>query len=381
MNNKEDSGGNQSAGVEVKTKGELNTDVASSGKRDTASNQEASALHDAKSGENSGIKIVSDNAVEDTGNGPLYTAWAINAGIFVAKLVASYFSNSSSLLSEAIHSFSDSSNEAVLIYGKRRAQKTSEKKYEFGAYRLRYLASFCVALVVFFIGGVFALSQSVAHIIEALSSDAEADTRIAMFLSLGILIFCFVLESISLRQGIESARHNMKTRRFKGSLWQYWRTTSASELAVVMAEDVLALSGLSIAFIGLAATIITGDPLFDALGGAGVALVLFVGAFTLAKKLGGLLIGEGIPDEEDALIVGIVQNTEEVDRIIKMQTMTLAEDRVLICLKLAVKDEYATDNIVATNEIEDQIKEALPWYYCEIFIELENKSVGLSAEV
>lgn len=305
-------------------------------------------------------------------NGPIYAALAANVGIFVVKSVAAVISNSSAMFAEAIHSLSDTGNEAVLLIGKRKAAKNDVKEFEFGSYRLRYLASFTVAILLFFVGGVFSIVQSVSKIATVLAHEAEVETAFALILSAAVLVACAVMEGLALRNSLKEARSNMKHRHFKGSLWQYWKRTNASELAVVMAEDTLALAGLFFAFVGLVASLLTGNPLFDALGGAMVGVVLIIGALFLAKKTGSLLIGEALPDEEDVCIVHAVDTTNKVERLINMQTMTLSEDRVLICIKIEVERDSATDNSIVVNEIECKIREALPWYHCEIYIESDH---------
>lgn len=275
------------------------------------------------------------------------------------------------MFSEAVHSLSDTANEAVLLIGKRRAKSTA-KQYEFGAYRIRYLASFTVAILLFFVGGVFSASQAIGKIQSILAGNTEVETHFALFISAGVLVACAIMEGLALRNSIKEARAIMEHRKFKGSLWQFWKQTKASELAVVIAEDKLALIGLVFAFSGLTLTLVTDNPLFDALGGAGVGIVLIIGALVLAKKVGGLLIGEALTDEEDATILEAITGTQNVERIINMQTMSLSEDHVLLCVKLEIHDDAHTDNSVVTNQVEMRIREALPWYTFEIYIESDH---------
>lgn len=304
-------------------------------------------------------------------NGPIFAAMAANIGIFVVKSVAAALSGSSAMLSEAVHSLSDTANEAVLLIGKKRA-KTGDKKYEFGAYRVRYLASFAVAILLFFVGGVFSAWQAVGKIEVILSGNAEIETHFALLLSALVLVACAIMEGLALRNSIKEARRHIKERELNCNLWQYWKQTKASELAVVMAEDTLALISLAFAFCGLGLTLVTNNPLFDAIGGACVGFVLIIGALILAKKIGGLLVGEALTDKEDASIVEAINTTTGVERLINMQTMALSEERVLICIKLEVHDDAHTDNSVVINQIEQKIRESLPWYSCEIYIESDH---------
>lgn len=315
-----------------------------------------------------------------SGNGPIFAALAANVGVFAVKAVAAALSNSSAMFSEAVHSLSDTANEAVLLIGKKRAEKRSAE-YEFGAYRIRYLASFTVAILLFFVGGVFSVYQSVTKIQHVIAHDVEVETHLALIISAVVLVLCAIMEGLALRNSIKQARANMQERGQKHSLWQYWKTTKASELAAVMAEDTLALIGLFFAFIGLIATLITGNPIFDSLGGACVGMVLVIGAGLLAKKTGSLLVGEALTDEEDARITAAVESVEKVARIINMQTMALSEDRVLICLKIEIADDSHTDNAIVTNAAEKKIREALPWYKCEVYIESDRYRADYQPQV
>lgn len=293
---------------------------------------------------------------------------AANIGIFIVKTIAAAISGSSAMFSEAIHSLSDTGNEAVLLIGKRQSRKRNNK-FEFGAHRLRYLASFAVAILLFFVGGVFSTWQAVSKIQLILTGNVEVETHFALILSVVVLLACAIMEGAALHNSIKEARRQIKQRNLDKSLWKYWKTTKASELAVVMAEDTLALIGLLFAFSGLGLTLLTNNPLFDALGGAAVGLVLIVGAVILGVKIGGLLVGEALSNDEDACINKALDETKGIARLINMQTMALSEEHVLICLKIEIQDGSQIDAAEVINTLEHNIRIALPWYACEIYIE------------
>ena len=92
-------------------------------------------------------------------------ALGANIGVAIAKLLAAFFTGSSAMLSESVHSIADCSNEIVLMVGGRFSKRKTDGDHPFGLYRAKYLASFVVATLLFFVGGFFSTSEAVKKLI------------------------------------------------------------------------------------------------------------------------------------------------------------------------------------------------------------------------
>ncbi|GAA0639563.1 hypothetical protein [Bifidobacterium pullorum] len=155
----------------------------------------------------------------------------------------------------------------------------------------------------------------------------------------------------------------------EGSLIGFWRRTKSTELASVMMGDTLALIGLAFAGLGIGLSMITGDELYDAIGGLLVGLVLIAGSAALMFKSGSLLLGESISDRTRGRVVAAVESTEGVERLINMQALHMDEDAVLLCLKVQTSKLDRDFDVDTVNKIEANIRKALPWYEWEIYVE------------
>jgi cation diffusion facilitator family transporter len=277
------------------------------------------------------------------------------------------------LLSEAVHSTSDTLNQITLLIGKKMAKKRNVRKYPFGGYRARYLASFLVAVMLFSLGGVYVIYESVNTILSIFDSDTvEVIEDNPLWIGLGILLLSAVLEGNSLRIAIKDARVRMAEEKFRSkSLIQFWRKTKSSELMVILTEDTIALIGIFCASVGIVCTILTQNPLFDAIGGGIVGVLLVGAAILLGREIGSLIIGESISDRSKNIIIRTVENNPKVDKFINMQAIHLSESDLLICLKVDLVDTLKISDAAAVNDIERQIRKALPRFNCEIYVECD----------
>jgi divalent metal cation (Fe/Co/Zn/Cd) transporter len=302
------------------------------------------------------------------------------------------------MLSESIHSISDTANQFTLLLGKRFARKPNVKKYPFGRTRARYLASFVVAIMFFALGGAMALFESfnktmqlltakagvaggnssasyVAGINESALAEGAAGGSInlaMLWASAAVLVFAIIVESLSLRVAISEAREIMEKEEYRTrSLLKFWKRTKSSEIMVILTEDTLAVIGLSLALVGIITTIITGNPLFDALGGGAIGVLLILGAILLGREIGSLVIGENVSIHTTNTITKTVKANKKVDKFINMQAIHLSESDLLICLKVDLVDTLKISSSAAVNDIERQIRKALPNYNCEIYVEVD----------
>ena len=263
----------------------------------------------------------------------ILAALAANAGIAVAKFVGYAITGSSSMLAEAVHSVADTSNQALLLLGQRRAQKEATELHQFGYGRARFFYSFVVALVLFSLGAVFALYEGYQKIVEPHPLTSPAVAIVILVLAIG-------LESYSFRTAMVESRPLKGT----GSWWAFIRRSRNPELPVVLLEDTGALLGLVLALLGVGLTIVTGNPVWDGIGTAAIGVLLGVIAVILMIEMHSLLIGESATGEELIAIQAALENTAHVDRVIHLRTQYLGPEEMRVGAKIAL----ASTNDLAT---------------------------------
>jgi cation diffusion facilitator family transporter len=284
------------------------------------------------------------------GNKAIIAALSANLGIAVTKFVAFLLTSSSSMLAEAVHSVADSGNQVLLLIGGRRAQREADERHPFGYGRERYVFAFVVSIVLFSLGGLFALYEAYhkwhdPHPIESWQ-----------WVPVVVLLVAIGLEGYSFRTAIRES--NLV--RGKQSWLQFIRTAKAPELPVVLLEDFGALIGLVLALVGVGMTLATGNGVWDAAGTAGIGLLLVVIAVVLAIETKSLLLGESaskdVVERIRAALVG-----EGVPSVIHLRTLHLGPEELLVAAKIEVPAaESAADVAAAIDEAEQRVRAAVP---------------------
>ena len=285
------------------------------------------------------------------GTRAIIAALAANLGIAVTKFIAWLLTGSSSMLAEAIHSVADSGNQLLLLVGGRRSRREATPEHPFGYGRERYIYAFIVSIVLFSVGGLFALYEGYHKIRhpEAIHS--------WQWVPVLVLVIAIGLESYSFMTAIKESNHTRGT-----TSWvNFVRRAKAPELPVVLLEDAGALIGLVLAFFGVVLTLITGNGVFDGIGTAAIGLLLVVIAIVLAIETKSLLLGEGANPEVVTKIEEAVLAGDGVERIIHMKTLHLGPEELLVAVKIAVpRTEQADDLARHINETEARIRAAVP---------------------
>ncbi len=286
-----------------------------------------------------------------TGGGTkaIIAALLANAGIAVAKFVGFLITSSSSMLAESVHSVADTSNQAVLLLGKKRSEREATATHPFGYGRDRYFYSFVVALLLFSLGSVFSIYEGLHKIQhpEELTSPLVAVT---------ILVVAIVLETFSFRIAIVESRPLKGT----STWWQFIRQAKTPELPVVLLEDAGALCGLILALFGVSLSALTGDVVWDGIGTICIGLLLGVIAIILIIETKSLLIGEGSAPVELRTITSALLG-EGVDRVIHIKTQYIGPDELLVAAKIAVPASMTTAELArAINAAEHRVRTAVP---------------------
>ncbi|HEX8630721.1 MAG TPA: cation diffusion facilitator family transporter [Catenuloplanes sp.] len=287
------------------------------------------------------------------GTKAIVAALIANLGIAVTKFIAFLLTGLSSMLAESIHSVADSGNQALLLVGGKRAQRRATAAHPFGYGRERYIYAFIVSIVLFSVGGLFALYEAW----HKFTHGSEGGTKWA-WVPIVVLVVAIGLETYSFRTAIvESNKVRGKT-----SWVNFVRRAKAPELPVVLLEDLGALLGLVFALFGVSMTLITHDHRWDALGTAMIGVLLVAIAVILALETKSLLLGEGAsPEDLEKIERAIVASGGGVDRIIHMKTLHLGPEELLVAAKIAVQPNETAQQIAEhINGTEARIREAVP---------------------
>ena len=285
------------------------------------------------------------------GTKAIVAALLANLGIAVTKFVAFLLTGSSSMLAESIHSVADSSNQGLLLLGGRRAQRAATPTHPFGYGRERYIYAFIVSIVLFSVGGLFALYEGWHKLEDPHPIDAW------QWVPVLVLVVAIVLETFSFRTAI------VESNRVRGeqSWVQFVRHAKAPELPVVLLEDLGALVGLVLALVGVSLTLITHDGTWDGVGTLCIGVLLVVIAFVLSVETKSLLLGEGAGSDSVRRIEAALTADGSVSRVIYMRTLHLGPDELLVAAKIAVAhDDTAGDVARAIDAAEARVRAAEP---------------------
>ena len=273
-----------------------------------------------------------------------------NGLIAISKFIVFSITGAASLLAEAIHSVADTGNQGLLLYGAKAAQRPPDEDHPFGYGNRRYFWAFIVALVLFSVGGLFAIYEG----IEKLRHPHEVESA---GLAIGLLVFAIVVEAISFRTAIVEANKVRGERTF----FQFIRRSKAPELPVVLLEDAGALLGLFIALVGVTTAQVTDEPRWDAGGSLGIGILLVVIAVFLAFEMSSLLLGEAAAPEDVTATRRAIEQDPRVVRIIHLRTEHIGPDEIVIAAKLEFDHDLTFGQLAdAINEIEAHIRAAVP---------------------
>ena len=278
------------------------------------------------------------------------TALSANLAIGVSKFVAAAITGSASMLAEGVHSVADSANQVLLLIGGRRARRPASALHPFGYARERYVYAFLVAIILFTLGGLYALYEGYHKVTDPHPLESP-------LVAVAVLLIAACLEGYALRTAVGEAN---RTR--GGRSWlRFVRRTRNPELPVVLLEDSGALVGLLLALLGVGLSVLTGNGIFDGIATLCIGALLGTVAVLLAVETKSLIIGEAAVPEQVAAIEQALLSTPGLDRIIHLRTMHLGPDELLLAAKIAVGPADEGAHIAATiDDAETRVRAAVP---------------------
>jgi cation diffusion facilitator family transporter len=287
----------------------------------------------------------------DGGTKAVVAALLANVGIAATKFIAFLLTRSSSMLAESIHSVADAGNQVLLLVGKKRSERAASDLHPFGYGRERYIYAFIVSIVLFSVGGLFALYEGWHKLQDPHPIESW------QWVPVTVLVIGIVLESFSFRTAIQEANKV----RGRSSWVSFVRRARSPELPVILLEDLAALLGLILALIGVSMTLITHNGVWDGLGSMAIGLLLVVVAVALAVEMKSLLIGESATKDQIDRIEHALRAEPLVDRIIHMKTLHLGPEELLVAAKIAVSaTDTAADVARAIDAAEERIRAVVP---------------------
>lgn len=280
-----------------------------------------------------------------------------NSAIAVAKGIAALVTGSGAMLAEAIHSVADAGNQLLLILGLRQTRKTPTEDHPLGFGKSIYFWSFLVAVILFSLGGMFSVYEGVHKLThpEPLSHP---------WIAIGVLAFAIVAESISLwgcMREVNKERHGR-------SILQWFRHSRSSALIVVFGEDVAALLGLVFALVAVTATMLTSNPLWDAVGTISIGVLLIVIAVFVAIEVKQLLIGQSVEPVLLAEMDAFLRARPEVLELYKLLTMQFGPDAMVAVKARMVRAGSDLDLVHGINTVEKEFRARFPtvtWLFFE----------------
>ncbi len=312
------------------------------------------------------------------GTTAVVAALLANTGIAITKFGAWALTQSASMLAEAIHSLADAGNQVLLLVGGKRADREATEEHPFGFGRERYIYAFIVSIVLFSVGGLFALYEAY-HKFEELAGGHGGGGLLESrwkWVPLVVLALAIVMESYSMRTAL------IETNKVRGehSYWEFVRKAKAPELPVILLEDFAALLGLVVAFTGVSLALLTHNSYYDVAGSAVIGALLVAVAVILAIEVKSLLIGEAAAPESVARIRAAVSGAAGVERIIHLKTLHIAPEELLVAAKISVSAGATASDVAATIDAAERALRAAEPMATQVFLEPDIHRAGYTPE-
>ena len=287
----------------------------------------------------------------------IFYALAANMAIAIAKLAAAIVTNSGAMMAESIHSFADCGNQGLLLLGVKTAKRPPDSRHPLGYGKSIYFWSFIVAIMLFSMGGLFSIYEG-SHKLQA-PEGIESPA-----IAIGVLLFAVVAEGLSLAGCIREVNKVRGQR----SYFRWFRDTRQSELMVIFGEDLAALVGLMFALLAISLTVLTGNPVFDAIGSIGIGVLLLVIAFLVGREVKELIIGQGVEQEKHDAMLAFLGSNPDIAEVYNLLTLQLGND-VMVAIKARMQPQPSDIALITTiNKAENAFREAFPevvWCFFE----------------
>jgi len=287
------------------------------------------------------------------GNRAIIAALSANAFIAITKFGAWALTGAASMLAEGVHSVADTANQILLLRGGAVAKREATDEHPFGYGRAPFISAFLVSVILFSLGGLFALYEAF-HKYEEVASGHPNDLLESQWwwVPIAVLGFAIFAEGFSLRTAVRESVPLKGTKSWP----QFIRSAKSPDLPVILLEDFAALLGLVFALMGVGMTLLTHNGLWDVAGTALIGVLLILVAITLAMETRSLLLGEAATPEAIAEITAALAGADGVLRVIHLKTLHLGPSEILVAAKIAVEP---TESALRVAEVIDNAEVAI----------------------
>ncbi|HEX7597876.1 MAG TPA: cation diffusion facilitator family transporter [Polyangia bacterium] len=281
----------------------------------------------------------------------MFAALCGNSVITVAKFVAALLSGSVAMLAESVHSLADTANQGLLLLGGYLGKKNDPVRYPLGRATEIYFWSFIVAMMLFFLGGVFAVYEGVHKL---LAPPERPGSPFWPMIVLGISVACEATSFVV-------AFREFKKERGQRPVHEALFAGKDPTIPIVLLEDTGALIGLSLALAAVLTSALTGSQLPDAIGSILIGMLLCTIGVLLARDTKSLLIGEGATPEARRQAFTAIEGTPGVLAVTQMLTHHLGPDTVLLALKIRFAPQLTVAEVEkAVDELEARVRDQVP---------------------
>lgn len=290
---------------------------------------------------------------------------AIIGNILIAsfKFFAAMISGSSALMAEAYHSVSDTGNQILLLFGHNLSKRKPDDKHPFGYGKEKFFWSFVVALALFGTTGVLSIREGILKLQHPEPIQQYGWTMAAIG-------FGLILDGATLRYAL-GLLQKFKEREGISSTWEAIQESKDATTLTVIFEDLIAVLGLIIVGVAITLSYFTGNMTYDAVASMMIGGLLLFFAIVLAYEIKDLLIGESLSIQKRIKIRKIVEQFDEVEKILSLRTMHFTENEVLINIEIEFKDDLKVPELEKLiDNIEADIKRIVP--DARIYIEPES---------
>lgn len=273
-------------------------------------------------------------------NRTLWIAFGANLGIAVSKFIAAAITGSSAMLTEGVHSVVDSTNQLLLMWGRKAAQKPPDQLHPFGYGRELYFWSFVVAVMVFALGAGVSIYEGVLHI-------SEPEPAVSPLIAYVVLLVAFLLEGGSTL----TAFNEFKVAKGGMGWVEAVQRSKDPPGFIVLLENGAAMFGIVVAAIGLGISQLTGDPRWDGAASIVIGAILGMTAFILARESKQLLIGESADADIVDGLRTMIARREGVVGVGELLTIHSSPDQITAMVAVDF------DDAITAKQVEDMVDE------------------------
>jgi cation diffusion facilitator family transporter len=280
----------------------------------------------------------------------LVVALLANLGIAASKFVAAVITGSSAMLTEGVHSVVDSTNQLLLMWGRRAAKRPPDRIHPFGYGRELYFWSFVVAVLVFSLGAGVSVYEGIIHIMHP-------EPAVSPIIAYAVLLVAFLLEGWSTLEAYQDFSKS------KGNLGWFDAVIKSKDppAFIVLLENGAAMAGIIAAALGLLLAQLTHNPFYDGAASVLIGTILALTAALLAYESKGLLIGEAANPELVQSLHDLACDMPGVVGVGDVLTLHSSPDQITVMMNVDFNDEIrASDVEHVVCRIEDEAQERWP---------------------